>query len=129
MTVALRPPNSGGCAGNSHPLSNSSRCQSRAHCGICETDRGRSSVSLAGGRFSSRKTENSARNSSTSESKVSCTVLLRDPRPMLGGSAEHELTGLGPLQRELQVVLPREAHSAVQLQAMAEHQRLAFSRR
>src|SRR6201996_4399233 len=115
MTVALRPPNSGGCAGNSHPLSNSSRCQSRAHCGICETDRGRSSVSLAGGRFSSRKAENSARNSSTSESKVSCTVFLRDPRPVLGGAAEHQLARFGSFQRELQVVLPRETHCAMQL--------------
>jgi len=37
------------------------------------------------------------------------------------------ITELEP-QRELHVVLPREAHAAEQLQAMAEHHRLTFSR-
>src|SRR6201986_90698 len=96
---------------------------------MCHTDFGRSNASAAvAGACSSRNATNSARNDSTSESKVSCTVLLGNPRPVLGGSAGHELAGLGPLQRELQVVLPGEAHRTEQLQAMAEHQRLAFSR-
>src|ERR1700730_4950362 len=115
MTVALRPPNSGGWLGSSQPLSKSSRCQSRAHCGMCDTDRGRSSVSLASGRFSSRNAANSARNASTSGSKVSCTVFLCDSRAMLRGAAEHELTRLGPLERELQVVLPGETHGTEKL--------------
>src|SRR5258708_2915040 len=127
MTVALRPPNSEGWPGSSQPLSNSSRCQRRAHCGMCETDRGRSSVSLAGGRFSSRNAENSARNASTSESKVSCTVLLGDSRTMLCRAAQQELACFGPLECKLQVVLPGESHCAVQLQAVPEYQRLAFS--
>ena len=38
-TVALRPPNSGGWAGSSQPLSNSNRCHLRAHCGMCDTER------------------------------------------------------------------------------------------
>src|SRR6201986_2894396 len=97
---------------------------------MCDPDFGRSNASAAAaGTCSSRNATNSARNASTSGSKVSCTVLLGNPRPVLGGSAEHELTGLGPLQRELEVVLPGEAHRAEQLQAVAEHQRLAFSRR
>src|SRR6185312_9235543 len=120
-TLALRPPNSGGWAGNSQPLSNSSRCQSRAHCGMCDTDVGLSSVSDSGGRCSSRNAENSARNSSTSESKVSCIEFLRDHRAMLGRTAEQQLAGLGPLQRELKVVLPGESHGAEELQAVTEH--------
>src|SRR5271156_6660279 len=96
---------------------------------MCDTDFGRSNASAAvAGTCSSRKATNSARNASTSGSKVSCTVLLGDHRPVLGGPAEQELAGLGPLQRELQVVLPGEAHRAEQLQAMAEYQRLTFSR-
>src|SRR3984957_20365519 len=96
---------------------------------MCDTDFGRSSASAAvAGACSSRNATNSARNDSTSGSKVSCTVLLGNPRPVLGGSAEHELARFGTLQRELQVVLPREAHGAEQLQAVAEHQRLTFSR-
>ena len=35
---ALRPPNSGGLPGNNHPLSNSSRCQRRAHSGMSELE-------------------------------------------------------------------------------------------
>src|SRR5271167_690574 len=96
---------------------------------MCDTDFGRSSASAAvAGTCSSRNATNSARNASTSGSKVSCTVLLGNPRPVLGGSAEHELACLGPLQRELEVVLPCEAHRAEQLQTVAEYQRLAFSR-
>src|SRR6478672_8020057 len=120
-TVALRPPNSGGWAGSSQPLSNSSRCQSRAHCGICDTDVGRSCVAVSDGRCSSRNAENSARNSSTSESKVSCIEFLRDHRAMLSRAAEQQLAGLGPLQRELKVVLPGESHGAEELQAVTEH--------
>lgn len=45
---------------------------------------------------------------------------------MLCRAAEHQLTRLGPLERELQVVLPREPHRAVQLQAVPEYQRLAL---
>src|SRR5919205_4147551 len=101
MTVALRPPNSGGWLGSSQPLSNSSRCQSLAHCGMCDTDFGRSSVSASGGRCSSRNAENSARNSSTSESKVSCIEFLRDDRAVFGRAAQQQLAGLGPLQGEL----------------------------
>src|SRR5271170_7808453 len=97
---------------------------------MCDTDFGRSNASAAvAGTCSSRKATNSARNASTSGSKVSCTVLLGDLRPMLGGTAEHELAGLGTLERELQIVLPGEAHRAKQLQAMAKYQRLAFARR
>src|SRR6201985_3606673 len=96
---------------------------------MCDTDFGRSNASAAAaGTCSSRKATNSARNASTSGSKVSCTVLLGDHRPVLGGAAKHELAGLGPLQRELQIVLPGEAHRPEQLQAMAEHQRLALAR-
>src|SRR4029077_20940058 len=116
-TVALRPPNSGGWAGSSQPLSNSNRCQSRAHCGMCDTDRGRSRVTASDGRLSSRNAENSARNSSTSESKVSCTatpVFLRDDRAVFGGAAEQQLACLGAFERELQVVLPREPHGPEQ---------------
>jgi hypothetical protein len=40
---------------------------------------------------------------------------------MLGGAAQHELAGLGSLQRELQIVLPGEAHRAEQLQAVAKY--------
>src|ERR1700742_1786918 len=126
-TVALRPPNSGGWAGNSQPLSNSSRCHLRAHCGICETERGRSSVSASDGRCSSRNAENSARNSSTSESKVSCIEFLRDHRAMFCGAAEHQFAGLGPFQRELKIVLPRESHRPEQLQAVSEHQALTLA--
>src|SRR5258707_4099309 len=131
-TVALRPPNSGGCAGSSQPLSNSSRCQSRAHCGMCDIDRGRSWVSVSDGRLSSRNAENSARNSSTSESKVSCTatpVFLRDERAVFRGAAEQQLARLGALECELQIVLPGEPHGAEQLQTVLEHHRLALPRR
>src|SRR3954453_13155146 len=128
-TEALRPPNSGGCAGSSQPLSNSSRCHLRAHCGMCETDLGRSSVSASLGRCSSRNAENSARNSSTSESKVSCIEFLRDQRAMLGGATEQQLAGLGSLQRELKIVLPCEAHGTEQLQAMPEADGLTLPRR
>src|ERR1700682_5242678 len=130
-TDALRPPNSGGCAGSSQPLSNSSRCQSRAHCGMCDTDRGRSSVCSSDGRCSSRNAENSARNSSTSESKVSCTatpVFLRDDRAVFRCAAEQQFACLGALECELQVVLPCESHGAEQLQAVPEHHRLALPR-
>src|SRR6478735_10010648 len=127
-TVALRPPNSGGCAGSSQPLSNSSRCQSRAHCGMCDTDRGRSKVSAAEGMCSSRKAENSARNSSTSGSNSSCIKLLGDEGAVFSGTAEQQLAGLGPLQRELKVVLPGEAHGSEGLQAVLEHQCLALPR-
>src|SRR6476660_2082962 len=127
-TVALRPPNSGGWAGSSQPLSNSSRCQSRAHCGMCDTDRGRSWVSVSDGRLSSRNAENAARNSSTSESKVSCIEFLRDERAVFRGAAEQQLARLGSLQRELQIVLPCEPHCTEQLQAVPEHQRLALPR-
>ena len=48
---------------------------------------------------------------------------------MLGRAAEQQLAGLGPLQRELKVVLPGESHGAEQLQAVPEHQRLALPRR
>src|ERR1700733_9001848 len=96
---------------------------------MCDTDFGRSKASAAvAGTCSSRKATNSARKASTSGSKVSCTVLLGNPRPMLGGTAEQELAGLRALQRELQIVLPRKAHRAEQLQAMAKYQRLAFAR-
>jgi len=47
---------------------------------------------------------------------------------VLGSPAEHELAGFGSFQRELQIVLPGEAHRAEQLQAVSEYQRLAFSR-
>src|ERR1700730_7182767 len=83
--VALRPPNSGGLPGNSHPLSNSSRCQRRCPPGMCELDRGRSTASASGGRCASRKATNSARNASTSASNVSCTAL---PRKMVSGFSE-----------------------------------------
>src|SRR3984957_18891554 len=96
---------------------------------MCDTDFGRSSASAAvAGTCSSRNAAKSARNASTSGSKVSCTVLLGNPRPVLGGSAEHELAGPGPRQRELQVVLPGDAHRAEELQTVAENQRLTFSR-
>src|SRR5258705_9310014 len=117
-TDALRPPNSGGCAGSSQPLSNSRRCQSRAHCGMCDTDRGRSWVCSSEGRCSSRNAENSARNSSTSESKVSCIEFLRDDCAVFRCAAEQQLASLGPLECELQVVLPGESHGAEQLQAV-----------
>src|SRR5215218_7062463 len=120
-TVALRPPNSGGWAGSSQPLSNSRRCQSRAHCGMCDTDRGRSSVSASDGKCSSRNATNSARNSSTSESKVSCIEFLRDHRAVFRRTTEQQLAGLGTLERELEIVLPSEAHRAEKLQTMAEH--------
>src|SRR6476646_8109970 len=127
-TVALRPPNSGGWAGSSQPLSNSSRCQSRAHCGMCDTERGRSSVSAGEGRCSSRNAENSARNCSTSESKVSCIEFLRDHGAMFGGAAQQQFAGLGPLQRELKIVLPGEPHGTERLEAVPEHQGLALPR-
>src|ERR1700735_1987251 len=96
---------------------------------MCDTHFGRSSASAAvADTCSSRNATNSARNASTSGSKVSCTVLLGNPRPVLGGSAEHELAGLGSLQCELQIVLPGEAHRTEQLQTVAEYQRLAFAR-
>ena len=47
---------------------------------------------------------------------------------MRGGAAAQQLARLGPLQRELKVVLPREAHCAEQLQAVPEHHRLRLSR-
>src|SRR5258705_779665 len=127
-TVALRPPNCGGWAGSSQPLSNSSRCQSRAQRGMCDTDRGRSWVSVSDGRCSSRNAENSARNSSTSESKVSCIEFLRDDRAVFRCAAEQQLACLGALECELQVVLPCESHGAEQLQAVPEDHRLALSR-
>src|SRR5215217_539667 len=130
-TVALRPPNSGGWAGNSQPLSKSRRCQLRAHCGMCDTDRGRSSVSASDGRCSSRKATNSARNSSTSESKVSCIegpVFLSYNCAVFGRTTEQQLAGLGALQCELKIVLPGEAHRAEQLQTVAEHHRLTLPR-
>src|ERR1700749_2460920 len=96
---------------------------------MCDTDFGRSSASAAAaGTCSSRNAAKSARNASTSGSKVSCTVLLGNPRAVLGGSAEHELAGLGPLQCELQVVLPGESHRAEQLQAVPKDHRLTFAR-
>ena len=64
-SVALRPPNSGGLPGNSHPWSNCSRCQRRDHSGMCAVDRDRSVASASGGRCSSRKATNSARKAST----------------------------------------------------------------
>ena len=48
---------------------------------------------------------------------------------MLGGATKHELPGFGPLERKLQIVLPRETHCAVQLQPVPEYQRLALPRR
>src|SRR5581483_2879031 len=96
---------------------------------MCDTDFGRSNASAAvAGACSSRKATNSARKASTSGSNVSCTVLLGDHRAVLGGPAQHELACLGPLQRELHIVLPGEAHRAEELQAMAKYQRLAFAR-
>ena len=73
----MRPPNSGGLPGNSHPWSNCERCQRRDHSGMCEVDRDRSVASASGGRCSFRKATNSARNASTFSSKVSCTALPR----------------------------------------------------
>src|SRR4029077_4283736 len=125
-TVALRPPNSGGWAGSSQPLSHSNRCQSRAHCGMCDTERGRSSVSAGVGRCSSRNAANSVRNCSTSESKVSCIEFLRNHGAVLGGAAQHQFAGLGSLELTLQVVLPGEPHGTECLEAVPEHQRLAF---
>src|SRR5690349_12328525 len=78
--VALRPPNSGGCPGTSHPLSNISRCQRRAQSGTSLLDHDRSSASASVGKFSSRKATNSARKASTSASNVSCTALLAGPQ-------------------------------------------------
>ena len=75
-TVALRPPNSGGLPGSSQPLSNISRCQRRAHSGTWLT-RPRPLQRLAPPTAGARRgtPTNSARNSSTSASKVSCTAL------------------------------------------------------
>ena len=98
---------------------------------MCDTDRGRSVVSASVGRLASRNSTNSARNSSTSGSKVSCIttpVLVGDDRAVLGRAAEHQLADLGPLERELDIVLPGEAHAAEELQAVPEYHRLAFSR-
>src|ERR1700739_96068 len=83
--VAFRPPNSGGLPGSSPPLSNSNRGQRRAHPGMCELDRGRSTASASAGRCASRKATTSARNASTSASNVSCTAL---PRKMVSGFSE-----------------------------------------
>ena len=58
----------------------------------------------------------------------SYVVILHDPDPVLGGSAEHVLTGFGSFKGELQVVLPGETHRAEQLQAVPEYQRLTFPR-
>src|SRR5690625_4927963 len=93
-----------------------------------DTERGRSNVSASAGRCRSRKSANSARNASTSGSNSSGKVLLCDRGPMLGGAAEHQLTGLGPFQGELQIVLPGEAHGPEQLEAVAEHHRLTLPR-
>src|SRR5215468_3953637 len=112
---ALRPPNSGGLPGSSQPWSNCRRCHSRAHCGTWALERDRSTACAWVGRCSSRNAWNSARNASTSGSKVSCTVLLGDPGLVLARAAEHQFAGLGPLERELQVVLPRESHASEQL--------------
>src|SRR6185312_11791488 len=127
-TLALRPPNSGGCAGSSQPLSNSSRCHFLAQVGICDTDRGRSNVSASLGRLSSRNAANSARNDSTSSSKVSCTILLGDEGAMLCGIAEHQFPRLRAFNGELQVVFPCEPHSAKALQSMLDDQRLCLPR-
>src|SRR6201997_5770998 len=83
--VALRPPNSGGLPGSSHPLSNSSRCQRRGHSRNCELETARSTASASGGWCASRKATNSARNASTSASNVSCTAL---PRKTVSGFSE-----------------------------------------
>ena len=45
---------------------------------------------------------------------------------MFGGATEQQLAGLSPLQRELKIVLPGEAHGTEQLQAVPEHHRLAL---
>src|SRR5690606_27526987 len=102
--------------------------QRRAHSGTSALDRARTVASDGSGRCSSRKATNSARNSSTSESNESCTVLLGDQCAVLRGGSEHVLPRPGTLERELQVVLPGEAHGAEQLQTTAEDRRLAFSR-
>src|SRR4051812_31050649 len=118
--LALRPPNSGGLPGSSQPSSNSSRCQRRDHSGACELDVERSAVSASGGRLASTNASNSALKAWTSASKDSCTVLLGDQRPVLVGPAEQQLAGLGPLEGELQVVFPGEAHGAVELETVPE---------
>src|SRR4051812_3372416 len=98
--VAFRPPYSGALPGTSQPWSNCSRCQRRAQAGTSALDRERSAASASAGRCVSRNATYSARIASTSSSNESRTVLLGDHGPVLGGAAQHELAGLGPLERE-----------------------------
>ena len=64
--LALRPPSSGGQPGTSQPLSNSFRCQSRAHSGMCALDCFGSRRSSSVGPFASSQSMSSARNRSSS---------------------------------------------------------------
>ena len=48
---------------------------------------------------------------------------------MGGGGAEEQVAGLGPLEHEVEVVLPREADAAVELEAVPHEQALALAGR
>ncbi len=48
---------------------------------------------------------------------------------MRGGVAEQEVPGHGPLEEEVEVVLPREADAAVELEPVPGEELLALARR
>src|SRR4051812_16360757 len=66
-------------------------------------------------------------------SRASCRILLDQPEPrrqrgaVLRARAAQELAGLGPLQPEVEVVLPRVPDAAVELQTVLGDQRLALA--
>src|SRR6185312_6960672 len=92
-----------------------------------DTDRGRSSVCASDGVCSSRNAANSARKASTSSSKVSCTILLRDERAVLFCAAEHQLACFRAFDGKLQIVLPRQTHGAEALHSVPDNQRLGLA--